>query len=277
MSLLRQTIKGVLERVAPDLIDHRHALHIKEAAMAEREIALLPALCRSDYLAIDVGANQGLYVHHFLPLTKQVIAFEPLPSMQAKLLRFYGEKILLEPVALSHEPGRAQLRMPAGNPSWATMAQTNVLELADPSKAIETVDVEVRTLDSYAYQQVGAIKIDVEGNELAVLKGGVETLTRERPNLIIEVEERHSPGSVHRVAQFLSTLGYEGFYLLDGQLKSFADFDIARDQPIGNVGLQGKVGRYINNFIYVPTERAKAFTDAARPLLQSAASATMIH
>lgn len=270
MSLLRQTIKGLLERVAPDLIDQRHALHIKEAATAEKEITLLPALCRPDMLAIDVGANQGLYVHHFLPLAKQVIAFEPLPSMQAKLLRFYGEKILLEPVALSHEPGHAQLRMPAGNPSWATMAQTNALELADPGKAIETVDVNVRTLDSYAYHPVGVIKIDVEGNELEVLKGGVETLSRERPNLIIEVEERHSPGSVHRVAQFLSTLGYEGFYLLGSQLKSFADFDIASDQPIGNVGLQGKVGRYINNFIYVPAERAELFINEARPLLQPA-------
>lgn len=255
MSLLRQTVKSAIDRIAPKWMEQRHLRRIEAATAAEKEIALLPLLCRADSIAIDVGANQGLYVHHLMPLVRQVIAFEPLPAMQAQLQRFYADRIRLEPVALSRAPGRAQLRMPAGNPSWATMAQTNQLELAQAGQAIETVDAEVRTLDSYELRKVSFIKIDVEGNEEAVLEGATETLTRERPNLIIEVEERHNTGSVLRVARFLGNLSYEAFYLLDGELKPLSSFDAAHDQDIRNVGLQGKVGRYINNFIYVPRER----------------------
>ncbi|MBI3380419.1 MAG: FkbM family methyltransferase [Aquabacterium sp.] len=265
MGLLRLTVKNAIEHLAPGWMAQRYLRRIEAASLAEKEIALLPLLCQADGIAIDVGANQGLYVHHLLPLVSQVIAFEPLPAMQAQLRRFYADKIRLEPVALSRAPGRAQLRMPAGNPSWATMAQTNKLEMAQPDKAIETVDAEVRTLDSYDYRHVSLIKIDVEGNEEAVLEGAVATLRREQPNLIIEVEERHNAGSVQRVAQFLAALGYEGFYLLDGELKPLSTFDLARDQDIHNVGLQGKVGRYINNFIYVPHERVATLLENLRP------------
>lgn len=265
MGLLRLTVKNAIEHLAPGWMAQRYLRRIEAASLAEKEIALLPLLCQADGIAIDVGANQGLYVHHLLPLVSQVIAFEPLPAMQAQLRRFYADKIRLEPVALSRAPGRAQLRMPAGNPSWATMAQTNKLEMAQPDKAIETVDAEVRTLDSYDYRHVSLVKIDVEGNEEAVLEGAVATLRREQPNLIIEVEERHNAGSVQRVAQFLGELGYEGFYLLDGELKPLSNFDLARDQDIHNVGLQGKVGRYINNFIYVPHERVATLLENLRP------------
>ena len=48
-------------------------------------------------------------------------------------------------------------------------------------------DVEVRTLDSYAFRDVRAIKVDVEGSEMAVLEGGRETILRDRPALIVEL------------------------------------------------------------------------------------------
>lgn len=265
MGLLRESVKAAIDHLAPGWMAQRYLRRIEAATQAEKEISLLPLLCRADSLAVDVGANQGLYVHHLLPLVKQVIAFEPLPGMQAQLQRFYAGKIRLEPVALSRAPGRAQLRMPAGNPSWATMAQTNQLEMAQPGKPIETVDAEVRTLDSYELHNVSLIKIDVEGNEEAVLEGAAATLARERPSLVIEVEERHNAGSVLRVARFLGNLSYDGFYLLDGELKPISSFDAAHDQDIHNVGLQGKVGRYINNFIYVPRERVDTLLNAYHP------------
>ena len=48
-------------------------------------------------------------------------------------------------------------------------------------------DVELRTIDSFAFKDVRAIKIDVEGSELAVLAGGRETILRDRPPLIVEL------------------------------------------------------------------------------------------
>ena len=49
----------------------------------------------------------------------------------------------------------------------------------------------MRRLDDLALGDVGFVKIDVEGHELAVLRGAAETLQRNRPPLLVEAEERH--------------------------------------------------------------------------------------
>lgn len=46
--------------------------------------------------------------------------------------------------------------------------------------------VETRTLDSYELNNVRFIKMDVEGHEVAVLRGAAETIQRNHPLLIIE-------------------------------------------------------------------------------------------
>jgi hypothetical protein len=48
----------------------------------------------------------------------------------------------------------------------------------------------VRTLDEYAFTDVGLIKIDTQGSELNILKGARDTLTRESPVLNIEIEHK---------------------------------------------------------------------------------------
>ena len=51
---------------------------------------------------------------------------------------------------------------------------------------IPTMTAEVRKLDSYEFEGVGLIKIDVEGDELAVLEGAEQTIAREKPVIIVE-------------------------------------------------------------------------------------------
>ncbi len=107
------------------------------------------------------------------------------------------------------------------------------------------------------------MKIDVEGHEEAVLHGGLETLMREKPNLMIEIEERHAPGSLDRVSTLLQGLGYLGFYLDGKQIKPIAQFNPDRDQVRQN----GKAGRYINNFLFFPSDRAAGILESARQYL----------
>jgi hypothetical protein len=54
----------------------------------------------------------------------------------------------------------------------------------------------------------------------------------------------------------LRGLGYEGFYLHDDKLVPITEFRIERDQPMRNVGTSGKIGRYINNFIFVAADQS---------------------
>ena len=184
-----------------------------------------------------------------LPYSSKVIAFEPLSVMQKRLRIVFGDRIELHGVALSDSSGEVEIRLPRGNPSWATIDHHNRLALTDGAD-LESHRVPMRRLDEFTLHGVGVIKIDVEGHEEAVLRGAADTLRRNHPALIIESEERHNVGAVGRVIGFLEELGYGGYFLEDGKPVDVSNFDADRDQDPANVGVMGKSGRYINNFIF---------------------------
>ena len=117
---------------------------------------------------------------------------------------------------------------------------------------METVGVETRRLDSYDLGKIGFMKIDVEGHEEAVLRGAEQTIMRNRPRLLIEIEERHNPGAIKRVSEYMNSLRYIGTYLSDGIIHPMNMFDLQRDQSIANVDKSGRIGHYINNFMFEP-------------------------
>jgi hypothetical protein len=69
------------------------------------------------------------------------------------------------------------------------------------------------TLDSLGLTGVTFVKLDIEGHELHALRGARETIRRDRPTLLLELEERHHP--VQPVIDLLADWQYEG-RILDG-------------------------------------------------------------
>ncbi len=69
-------------------------------------------------------------------------------------------------------------------------------------------------LDDLDIQDVGFMKIDVEGHEYSVLKGAIYTIERYKPNLMIELDDRYNPGIFDRCTKVLRDMGYEGFFIL---------------------------------------------------------------
>ena len=259
LKMLRPQLKQVAENLFPKTM---YAKRFHTWVKVEPELPLLPAFCRKDAVALDIGANEGFFAHHLLPLAQSVIAFEPLPQMLARLRGNYAEKMEIHGVIISDKEGQGELKYPAGGYMSATIAESNSAAL-ESGRVIETVVAPMKTLDSFKLTNVGFVKIDVEGHEEAVLHGGLETLKREKPNLMIEIEERHAPGSLERVTSFLSAIGYDGFYLDGKQILPIARFDPHRDQVRQN----GKVGKYINNFLYFPSDRAAGILESARQYL----------
>lgn len=182
----------------------------------EPELRLLPRLCRPDELALDIGANYGVYAWHLARHARAVVAFEPQPGPAAFVRRALGGRVRVEQVALSDGTGEVVLRVPRDRmqDGRATIEPGNVLEALDATEVV----VPRRRLDDFAFERVGFVKIDVEGHERAVLEGGRALLERDRPSLIVEAEDRHRAGAVESVAAFLAELGYRGSFLRGGAL-----------------------------------------------------------
>lgn len=220
----------------------------------EPEMQLLPYLCDKRKVSFDVGASGGSYAVHLVGLSKSCVAFEPIPKaalrLKNKLVFPDNNKLRIEMVAVSDCSGTAELRIPAIDAGRSTLATTNPVEELGP---VEIVSVHTQKLDNYHFDHpVGLIKIDVEGHEEAVLRGAHALLNSDHPALIIESEERHSPGAIKRIAKFLIDFGYKGYFFRNGILESIETFQKEIDQCV--TSLKSNTGghhQYINNFIFI--------------------------
>ena len=200
----------------------------------EPELLLLPHLCRADAASLDIGANWGAYSQAALGLSASIHCFEPQPALARVLRRGLGrsKKVTVHHVALSNTDGRTTFRVPRNDIGYSTIEPSNRLEeKVDMSRGIESVDVETRRLDSFDIGPVGFMKVDVEGHEQEVLEGARGVLERDHPSLLVEVEERHRPGSVASVVGFLAKLGYEPFIHSEGRLQRFTQASGAGNGP----------------------------------------------
>jgi hypothetical protein len=158
-------------------------------------------------------------------------------------------------VALSDKPGVIAMRVVESEPGRSTIDTNNSLSDVNGSE-VQSIDVPVKRLDDLRLDDVGLIKIDVEGHELAVLRGAADTIARNRPALLLEAEERHHPNAVAEITGSLTELGYAGYFDLGDARRQIAEFDPALHQDPANVGRPEDDwvarGVYVNNFAFFP-------------------------
>lgn len=170
-------------------------------------------------LAIDVGANIGELSYYFLRYghVKSVEAFEPNPTVSSKLVQLSHLGIRSHQIALSDKPGDGTLITPKIpnsdklNTGLSTLHQhwIDTMHSKFPeavSSEVITYPVKLKTLDSYRFNNVKLIKIDVEGHELLVIKGAIETIKKHKPVLIIEAYENFD------VFTFIMEYNYKCFF-----------------------------------------------------------------
>lgn len=184
-------------------------------------VRLVPLLADRLRLAVDVGAHQGDYTYFMRRHAASCVAFEANPRLAAELRRRFGRLgVDIRAEAVSDHEGVAELRIPraqdGANLGRATIENGN--RLAGDFVAIERVPVRTVRLDDAITRPVGLIKVDVEGHEMAVLRGARRILDHDRPNLILELEDRHTPGIVAAACEYLAGFGYRGAYLHEGKL-----------------------------------------------------------
>ena len=249
------------------------------AFMSMQEIEFHRALHRPGTL-VDAGAYVGRMT---LPLAllpaSQLVAYEPLPQaflrLQEAVAAAWGGEVpphvTLRPAALAELSGTTTISAPRVNGTvqeeWASIAKDYVsLRDADPRiEAIETWSVPSLRLDDVGLTNVTAIKIDVEGAELEVLRGAWATLKRWRPCLSIEIEERHRVGSTRAVPELLRELGYEGWFEFFGEWRRIEQLDLGTMQRASPSPAEFAVSHpYVFSFYFVPSDRRQELARLAR-------------
>jgi len=216
------------------------------SSAGEREIRIVNQFVDPGRSALDIGVHLGMYSRHLAKRAASVVGFEANPESAEFARRSLRTVATIISVGLSSKSGTAVLRYPVegaggGESALGTLSPTNALG----GRGWREVTIQTRRLDDFQLPPVGFIKIDVEGYEEEVLSGAKRLLERDRPALMIEIEDRHNPGSLQRMVRRFKSCGYEVFFYDGRTMRDIAEFDAERHQCSNSL-------TYINNFFFVP-------------------------
>lgn len=179
--------------------------------------AVLKKVCTANSICVDVGANEGkvlMLMHKVAPLAKH-IAFEPIPVLYNQLYKKYNHIAHVFEVALSNKKGLSTFNCVLTNMAYSGL-------LKRPYDRIEKdtiIKVQTNLLDAYiaATSNIQLIKIDVEGGEMLVLQGAIQTLQRCKPIVLFEFgmagANAYGVNPLAMFQFFSETLNYEIFTL----------------------------------------------------------------
>jgi FkbM family methyltransferase len=164
---------------------------------------------------LDIGAGSGIFSAAFCALTgHQALAFEPSPVKFESLLALIelnpGFEIAPFNVALGRTEGNQAVKRSPGGAQFRGVDES--------AGAIATATMPVQTLDGFVQQHgvpPNLAKIDVDGMELDVLRGGAETFRRTVDTLMLEVHPSMliRGESVSDLQSLLTDLGFKLFTL----------------------------------------------------------------
>lgn len=186
--------------------------------------------CKRFDLALDIGAHYGAVSCLLSRRFKRVVAFEPVPDTYEILLRNVEVLSNVEPKPYALGAEEAQLYFETA----ITHSQLSRVILPNESpafgaKSARVGPVEAKRLDSLGLKDVSFIKIDVEGFELDVIEGGLDTILASRPLIQIEQggnEAKFHGRPLHEASAKLEALGMtrvEGLPFKDDRLFCFLD------------------------------------------------------
>jgi len=194
-------------------------------------------------VAVDVGANLGIYTllfHQQVGAGGVIFAFEPDPQnlrwLESNIADNGLRNVRVRPVALGERAGESTLYQDVATTRTSSLVPDAWQPDAVPRRAVV---VRVETLDALLdeVRRLDFVKIDTEGFECAVLRGGLRLFERFGPRILVEVLVEHCA----EVRALLEPLGYR-----------FCDPETARD--LGD-------GPWPSNVLCVPSERGVALAE----------------
>lgn len=149
-------------------------LNGRQAYQGKKQVVALRH-CKQHRVAIDVGGHVGLWSFNLAHNFGTVFAFEPVAEHRAcfeKNMAGVGQHVHLKAMALGATEGSVSIKSEQGSSGNSTVAGKG--------------DIPMHTLDSLELQDVDFMKLDCEGYEENVLRGGEQTIRTFKPVIIVE-------------------------------------------------------------------------------------------
>lgn len=207
------------------------------------EWKLLKQLIRPGMTVVEVGSNIG---PHSVDMARACApgpfyAFEPQP----RIFQILCANLALNGVdnALAYPEGLGEAEGEAVVPALDYAASRNFGGIALQRPGQPGVKVRIRTLDSLGLETCGLLKIDVEGFEPQVLRGGRQTIARCRPVIYVENDREAQQAEV---ISLVSEMDYDAYWDVPG-LFSADNFRGAQEDIFGGVASV--------NMLCIPRER----------------------
>jgi FkbM family methyltransferase len=205
--------------------------HSNSEQKLDRELVIVDIGCRWGF-AEKFTQNRGDF---------RIYGFDPdIEECQRLNRRYEGEPVSIVPVGLAGHPGKRKLYI-TQEPACSSLLEpdanlTNNYPALHCARHVSSIEVETTTLDDWAsnngVQAIDHIKVDTQGTELEILKGGINVLKTVRS---IEVEVEFNPIYLGQpifseVDMFLRN---EGFVLWKLTNQVHYSRDGSTDEPIG--------------------------------------------
>lgn len=145
---------------------------------------------------LDIGAYTGIYSIMAAQLGAEAYALEPNPAVYARLC----DNVAINGVSVNTIQSAA-----GSSDTTCTMHTAGRPRLTSAGYVTEGGSIPMVRIDSLALDNVTAIKIDAEGYELEVLRGGAQTIAKCMPLIIAEVL---TPEAVRELDDYLLPMGY---------------------------------------------------------------------
>jgi len=179
----------------------------------------------------DIGANVGWYSLNIAKAIKntKVLAFEPIPKtfdyLKTNVEMNQLNNIKIFNFGFSNEEKEIEFyfyKEGSGNASLANLSNVNTTEKV--KCIVQRIDTFM-VMNNYS---IDFIKCDVEGAELLVFKGGIETIKRDKPIIYTEMLRKWSSKfnyHPNEIIEMLANIGYRCFTVKDNYLVEFYKMD----------------------------------------------------
>jgi protein O-GlcNAc transferase len=222
-----QTLVDGVRIVVPDSLDLITPYVLREQQdFFEDELPFVRHLLQPGQHVIDIGANYGVYT---LPMAQKVgasghvWAFEPAPSTAQFLAQGIAANgfghVTLEQKAVSSASGNAQLAVNVHS------ELRSIVHGAAPPGGSEKVSLVTLDdcMDRYRWVDIDLIKIDAEGEEANIVKGGRRFFSNLAPLVQYELRKNATDMNFDLIRDF-AAIGYDSYRLLPG-LNLLVPFD----------------------------------------------------